>query len=150
MRKLHTKSKIFFPNPYVVRIEYPAHESHETAYPKFRKLMRDMYKLYEGTWGYSSLETEFVNRPVSDTVAPVLTISPPFPFSAPFAFDNNEPVLRSYLCFKDESDALMFRLSCRTDLIHVNMWPHRSFTIHEVTDEPPSPGIGEMISPDCA
>lgn len=139
-RLLHTNSKIFFQNPYVLRIEYDSSISREDAEKSYRKLMRSAYKLLNGTWGYSSLEYETckIKNDHGQT-------APPGPnhfngmnhgqiISSLFNPDWQE-VLRSYVCFKDEADALQFRLSISQAAIQVKMWPSRLFTIHEVVEK---------------
>lgn len=138
---LHTRSKIFFANPYMVRIEYDKDTPMEVAQDEYRKLMRRTYKLIRGTWGYCPLEHE-----QSQIKNDHNHMAPPGPnhfngmnqnqviaslFNSDYAH-----VLRAYLCFKDESDALQFRLMIDTKAIHVHMWPNNKFfTIHELVDE---------------
>ena len=143
MKLLHTRTKIFFPDPYVVRMEYSHEISMDQAEADYRKVTRNAYRLIHGTWGYSKLEYEQVQ--VKDEHG---HRAPPGP--AHFNGMNQQQVLsslfntdwahvmRGYLCFKDELDALQFRLSIDTRAMQVNMWPTRWFTIHEMveTDEP--------------
>jgi len=141
-RLLHSHTKIFFTNPYVVRMEYSRDVSMEQAEADYRKVTRNAYKLIHGTWGYSKLEYEQVK--VKDEHNHQ---APPGPghFNGmnhgqliATLFDPDwAHVMRGYLCFKDELDALQFRLSIETRAIQVKIWPARWFTIHEVveTDE---------------
>jgi len=140
-RLLHTRSKIFFANPYVVRIEYEREKSMETAMSEHRTQMRKAYKLFRDTWGYSNLEYEQVQIK-NDHNHP----APPGPnhFNGmnqnqliASLFDGDfTHLLRGYLCFKDELDALQFRLSIDTKAVQVHMWPaSRFFTIYEYINE---------------
>ena len=141
VKKLHSRTKIFFPNPYVVRLEYPDLNL-DAAMADYRKLTRQAYKLLKGTWGYCQLEYEQV-KIKDESKHPV----PPSP--NPFAGMNHQQIIanlfesdyqsvsRGYICFADELDALQFRLSISANAIRVFMWPERRFTIHEMveTDE---------------
>jgi hypothetical protein len=122
----------------MVRVEYPD-GTMEDAMADYRKLTRQAYKLLKGTWGYSQLEYETWQTKKPD--------GPLVPASNPFAgmnqnqiiaslFDNDfVNILRGYICFKDEMDALQFRLSISAKAIQVRMWPkNREFTIHEVVE----------------
>ena len=121
-RKLHTSSKIFFPNPYVVRLDYE-NTSMEDAQASYRKTMRNAYRLFSSTWGYSTLEYEGAH--MDDTIT--LNGLPTFSFIT---------YIRGYACFSDELDALQFRLSLPNNAIQVRMWPkNRLFTIHEFLKE---------------
>jgi len=137
---LHTRTKIFFPDPYVVRMEYGADTTMDSAESDYRKVTRNAYKLIQGTWGYTKLEYE-----QSQTKNDHNHVAPPGPnhfngmnqaqiLGTLFSPDWSH-VLRGYLCFKDELDALQFRLSIDTRAIQVRMWPSRWFTIHEVVEE---------------
>ncbi len=112
---IHIRSKIFFTNPYVVRVEY-VDQIDSVAEADYRQLTRSAYKHLHGTWGYSPLLFELIQ------------------------LDNNFPpyygvksVRRAYFCFQDKEDALQFRLSLFVSSIQVHMWPENTkFTIHEV------------------
>lgn len=139
---LHTRSKIFFPDPYVVRMEYSHDILWDEAAIDYRKVTRNAYKLIHGTWGYSALQSEQIK--VKDENVRVCQPYPAFfnginqvqIIGALFDVDWVQ-VSRGYLCFKDELDALQFRLSIDTRAMEVKMWPACWFTIHEVveTDE---------------
>ncbi len=116
IRRLHTNVKIFFPNPYVVRLEHDdaAFDQHPIS---FMKLTSRVRKVIQGTWGFSRPEFEVVG--------------------SPHGVDPWKTICRSYWCFKDEIDALQFRLMLDSRATQVRMWPERVFTIHETveTDE---------------
>ena len=119
-RKIHTRTKIFFKNPYVVRVEY-AESGYQEATVEYSKLTRKTYRLMQGTWGHTTLEHELTRNI----------------FSAGNALDDTYDYgkLRGYFCFQDEDDALQFRLSIDATAIKVNMWPERWFTVHEVIND---------------
>jgi len=120
INRMHTRSKIFFPEPYVVRVEYPA--DFDSAV-KYNKTIRNTYKLIKGTWGYSQLQLEesYVNNPWEPNR---------------YVKQVYVNMMRGYVCFKDDLDALQFRLSIDNGAIKVLMWPKSLyFTIHEVTYE---------------
>jgi len=142
-KRLHTGSKIFFPRPYVVRVEYPAEFTMEKAMEDYRRVYRQAYRLLKGTWGYCQLEAELVkvkdefNHPTPPGPSHFAGMAPNVVIASLFDPDYQHRI-RGYLCFADELDALQFRLSIATNARQVHMWPERWFTIHEVveTDEP--------------
>ena len=137
VKLLHTKVKIPFANPYVVRVQYGDSITYEDAVMSHRKIMRNAYKLMQGTWGYSNLDYEQIST-VGEQAAPMVWTpaaggGPPLvSYNPGYSF-----ALRAYVVFKDEMDALQFRLSIDNNSRQVKMWPERWFTIHEVveTDE---------------
>jgi hypothetical protein len=140
IKRLHTRTKIFFQDPYVVRLEYQGIAASQ-APADYRKLTRLTHKLIQGTWGFSTLEFELVhiknghNHPVSPGPSLFNGMSQNQIISSLFDSDWQH-ILRAYICFKDEMDALQFRLSIDTSVVQVKIWPQRWFTIHEVvTDE---------------
>ncbi len=107
-RKLHTRTKIFFPDAYVIRVDHPEIGwTHASGYPSsFNVIRHRAYKLIGGTWGYTTPNFEFLS-------------------------DQNV-VSRSYWCFRDEEDALQFRLMIGNNTTRVYLWPEKFFTIHEI------------------
>lgn len=99
--------------------------------------MRKTYKLIQGTWGYSQLEYEMVQikNDHGHKSAPGSTFFAGMSSTAVISslldpdYANR---LSGYVCFKDEADALQFRLSIEVKSIHVHMWPERKFLIHEM------------------
>lgn len=134
-KRLHTDSKIIFSNPYVVMLE---HRSAGDGYLgdnfeyDFQKLTRKVYKQIQGTWGYCKPQSEYI-FPEKDSKKPTLS-SIAGAFTPIYGMPT---VMRSYWVFKDEIDALHFRLMIGEKAMRVYMWPQRYFTIHEVveTDE---------------
>lgn len=136
---LHSRSKIFFPDPYVLRVEFSSDQTFDKSQADYRKMVRSAYKLINGTWGFCPLEPELTK--IKDDHKQV---APPGPNH--FAGLSHNAVLsvlfdpdyvnivRGYLCFKDELDALQFRLSIDTTSRQVHLWPERWFTIHEVVE----------------
>ena len=119
---LHTKSKIFFPNSYVVRIEYGEGFTDIAAEAEYRKIIRAAYKLIHGTWGYSALHSELTNESLDSQ-------------SNGISYQDWVYSFRAYFCFKDEMDALQFRLTIEARAIQVVMWPKNTlFTIHEIVE----------------
>jgi len=139
---LHTRVKVPFANPYVVRVQYESDVTEEAAHAMFRKTMRTAYRLIEGSWGYSSLEYEEVkvkdefNHPAPPGPGHFAGMHQQVQIASLFNPDYQRR-LRAYIVFTDELDALQFRLSIDTNSVQVKMWPQRWFTIHEVveTDE---------------
>lgn len=138
VKRLHSRTKIFFPNPYVLRLEYPL-VSPEQATAEYWKLTRQAWKLLEGTWGYSQLQQEQIK--IKDEFKDnALQVSTHFAGMTPIQqiavlFNSDyQNVLRGYLCFSDKLDALQFRLMIPTNAIQVSMWPERWFTIHEIVE----------------
>jgi hypothetical protein len=141
VKRIHTNSKIFFSNPYVLRLDY-SETPFTDALSDYTKTTRRAYRVITGTWGYTTLEFEMAQfKNDHGHVNP--------PGGAFFNGMNQGQVIQSllnpdykqmprgYICFEDEMDALQFRLSVSSNAIHVQMWPSRMFTIHEVveTDE---------------
>ena len=119
----------------MVRVEFPIHPA-EAANAEYRKITRSAYRLIKGTWGYSALDFENWQIEPKEPLAPSIAQSPAQILSSLFNTDYVS-VLRGYVCFKDEMNALQFRLSISTKAVQVKMWPKKEFTIHEVieTDE---------------
>lgn len=116
MKKLHTKSKIFFPKPKVVRVEYGMDIPGTDADKHFRDLCRKTYKLIKGTWGHSTIEYEQVTENKGDI----------------FQIVDIRFVQRAYFVFEDELDELQFRLTIDSGSKAVKIWPEKIlFTIHE-------------------
>ena len=136
---IRTQSKIFFPNPYVVRVEYDGNQFDTTTDAAYRKLVRNTYRLIKGTWGHSALIFEVIRSEDPAISAQAQALTQTQIWAA--IFSSVAPTYtarRGYFCFKDELDALQFRLSIDTTAIQVVMWPNDvRFTIHEVveTDE---------------
>jgi hypothetical protein len=121
-KKLHVRTKIFFDNAYVVRVDHEeAGTSFNDPLPKsFTDLRSRAYKLIEGTWGFSRPVHEFIRGESDGTALSSL-------------FDGKS-VLRSYWCFKSDIDALQFRLMAGNGAKQVHLWPEKWFTIHEVVE----------------
>jgi len=133
-KRLYTNSKIFFPNPYMVRVEFSG-EIIEVANAEYRKIIRSAYKLLKGTWGYSALEYETWQIPNKSEPKSIQISSNPVVTILASLFDSDYITrLRGYICFADEVDALQFRLSLSVQSKQVTMWPKREFTIHEVIE----------------
>jgi len=131
-KRLHTKVKIFFPNPYVIRLE---HEDYgiDGDPPSFLKLTPRVTKQIQGTWGFARPEYETVKtRSVSLSPTLIKNYPPAGPFMNVFDYKSS---CFSYWCFKDEMDALQFRLMTDNKAIQVLIWPKRYFTIHEYIED---------------
>jgi hypothetical protein len=124
---IRVNSKITFPNPYVIRIEYEAvMYSNSSSLSDYSAILRKVYRLIEETWGYTTLEPERIaNNQITDNqITPSL-----------LNLRDSYLVFRGYICFKDEADALQFMLSIPTKAIRVRIWPStRLFTIHEIVE----------------
>lgn len=115
---LHTNSNIFFEDPYMVRVEYkenPVPTGQTPGELDYSNIVKKTRSTIQGTWGYSPLKFEVSSELLNNTG---------------FAM----PPLRGYFCFKDEIDALQFRLTVSAESVRVFMWPRRKFTIYEVTN----------------
>lgn len=114
-RNIHINSNIFFKDPYIVRL---AHDDDDGMKP-FIKLKNRCFKTFINTWGFSSPEYE-----QSCKEDDILNLN---------WFITS---LRSYWCFKDEQDALQFRLMTDNSAIRVHMWPKNiKFMIYEYVDD---------------
>lgn len=141
IRKYQGNTKIFFSNPYVLRVSYPREMTDNQIEAKHGELRRRTHKLIKGTWGHSSITTETVqtkndhNHPAPPGPGHFGGMSPHVVivslFNPDFSYEK-----RSYFCFKDEMDALQFKLSLDSNAIHVHMWPSELFfIIHEVVED---------------
>lgn len=138
IKRLHTESKIFFSNPYMIRVQYGTDINFEDCLNKYRDITRRAYKLTEGTWGFSQLTFETIKVEQKN--------APPLPVLSINGMNQNTilnslfdsdliTVPRGYICFKDEADALQFRLSVDATSRQVYMWPQIKFTIHEYVED---------------
>lgn len=135
VKRLHTNSKIFFPDPYMVRVEF-ADTGMDDANLQYRKITRSAYKLLKGTWGYSNLEMEVwqIDSQDQSDISLTALAHNQTQLTASLFTANYISVLRAYVCFAEEADALQFRLSISAKSRHVKMWPKKEFTIHEVVE----------------
>jgi hypothetical protein len=142
-KALRTQSKIFFPDPYVVRVQYDGSLLDTQTDAAYRNLLRRTYKSIQGTWGHSALLFETLptskeNQPPLIPPASAQTTLTPSLINTIYAsiFSSDMySVKRGYFCFKDELDALQFRLSIDVTAVQVIMWPKETlFTIHEVVE----------------
>lgn len=119
-RKLHANSKIFFPDPKVIRIEYLDLIAVESPESNYKKITRQAYRTINGTWGYSGLQYETLRETKysHDSIESL--------------FEDCGSCMRGYICFADEMDLLQFKLMATTSMTQVFMWPVRTFLIHEV------------------
>lgn len=108
-RKIHTNTHIFFSNPHVLRIIYPR-DPYLSADVTHRDIIRNTYKVMSGTWGY---------------------VVEPLPM-----FDSETYITKysvAHFVFKDDIDALQFKLASKFEITRQSMWPTAlRFTIHEV------------------
>jgi len=132
-KRLYTCSKIFFPNPYVVRVDHDDGNPliYGQAPASFTKLTSRTRKLIHGTWGFSSFEYEKVRAGKDDNAN---AIAQGTLIASRFGPDYQQ-ICRSYWCFKDEEDALLFRLMLDKAAMQVQLWPARLFTIYELVEE---------------
>jgi hypothetical protein len=115
-KQLYTGAKIPFDKPYVLLLD------HDTAdLADFSKILKSARSNITGSWGHSYPEQETLWSHIQDR--------------SPGMYPTLEFRTRSYWVFRDEIDALQFRLSVK-ESIHVHMWPSRTkFTVYIVTDE---------------
>jgi hypothetical protein len=121
-RKLHTRTKIFFENPYVIRVDHEENPNLLFTQPlpkSFSDLRSRAYKLIQGTWGFSrpQIETQQEDNGILTSLF------------------NGRMVIRSYWCFRNDIDALQFRLMVGNNAKQIHLWPSSIwFTIHEVVE----------------
>jgi hypothetical protein len=126
-RLLHTRQKIFFPNPYVLRVEYV--NDWPAAKSTHRKIASHAYKVIRSTWGYCNLGYESSRINVNPTVG--VGINGNQIIHSIFDYDTTiVPV--AYFCFEDYADVIQFMLSVDARAKQVQIWPDNLFTIHEV------------------
>jgi len=110
LKKIHVKTKIFFKDPYVIKVVFD--RNRDTHISEFQSMVSTIRRLKGDTWGYIPPELEIVN---------------------PTTFEFN---LSSYWVFKDKMDAATFMLKYGDISTHVHMWrASLGFTIHEMFDE---------------
>jgi uncharacterized protein YfcZ (UPF0381/DUF406 family) len=135
---LHTDSHIFFPDPIMVRVEFPSDQmSPAEISAAYRKIHRNTYKTIEGTWGYSRLCTEMIplTDPQRRTLKSSVTANGWNPGNIVTIMADARQVSRGYFCFCDEMDVLQFMLTVDGKAVKVDMWPKNiTFTIHEVSE----------------
>ena len=119
IRLIHTRSKIPFPNPYVLQVEYPGYPNPDSD-TEYNKLTRSTYRKMKGSWGYTELQED--RHDISQVAVSLHMLRG----------TQAETVKRAYICFESELDALQFRLGLDKKVTHVVMWPSTMlFTIHE-------------------
>lgn len=136
-RRLLTKSKIYFANAHVVRLDYTSSPELDKCRAEHKKVCKNIYTLIKGTWGFSDVTVEWVRvrfnypeqrghndyRDMSQDAVIASLLEPDW-----------IPVPRAYICFSQEEDMLQFRLSTAITCQPVSMWPDTVlFTIHEYT-----------------
>jgi hypothetical protein len=133
VKKFHINVPLFITNPYVVRLDHnTATGSFNIDILEFRKILKIAKTCTTNTWGYSSPEIEHVTIP--EESRPVQII-PPSAQQYTLNFSTEQMIYRSYWVFKDEMDALQFRLTVGETARHVYMWPTNvKFTIQEYTE----------------
>lgn len=111
-KRLHTACKIFFNDPYVIKVFYTPFADIDLSI-LLKKLVRRVYKTTKGTWGHTAI--------IHDTI---------------YNGDDISVDTGAYFCFKEEADALQFRLMLDCPSSRVFIWPEKvSFTIHEYVED---------------
>lgn len=124
-KRIHPNSRIFFSNPYVLRLT-PEESMQMDA--DWRSLTRKAYKQIAGTWGHTALSTEYIQPYIAFSGMNAQQLAAPFTC--------NTYKKRGYFCFKDELDALQFRLMVDSAAVRVHIWPSNcKFTIYEYVDD---------------
>ena len=131
-KRLFTQSKIYFNNPYVVRVDHEDAVGFawgELESVSYRTLVKQIRNSIHGTWGYSK---QIMEQTPVDSAANIS-------FNNVFgtmATSYSKSIICSYWCFKDEMDALQFRLTIGNNARQVLMWPDRiRFTIYELIED---------------
>lgn len=131
MKLLHSNTLIFFSNPYVVRLEYPNVKSLESIQLDYSTLIRKTYKLISGTWGHSPINIEMSDTKFLPKTMFINGVKHPAN-----SVGWTRQSFYSYICFKDEIDALQFLLGIDLPCKRVFMWPSNViFIIHENIDK---------------
>ena len=125
IKKIHIKSPMFLPTPYVVRVEHGIPGNYNFELAEFYKLLRRTRTTIFATWGYSNPELEVA--PARNDEGNNLSGN-----SAMVNITDTIFLLRSYWVFEDKSDALQFRLGLPEVATQVFMWPRlKEFTMYE-------------------
>ena len=128
MKKLHLNKKIFFENPRVLQVQFDGRMNYDNVKIEYRKLCFQTHKKMIGTWGYSDLRIEHLGKaPETVTVQGFNGTSTPG-----YVFYDVDVFYRGYVCFKEETDLLFFKLYSTAPTKLVKIWPETFFTIHEV------------------
>jgi hypothetical protein len=124
VKKIHIKSQMFLPAPYVVRVDHKHHNSYELDLTEFYKLLRRTRTTILATWGYSDPELEVASTEIDEKSSKA--------WNQLLNIIDTTTSLRSYWVFTDEVDALQFRLGLPEVATQVFMWPYKKvFTIYE-------------------
>jgi hypothetical protein len=114
IKKLHVSVKIFFKNPIIIRVSDSI-----TKETNYRVAVNFCKKRIFGTYGHSYVNIETISNAEPQIIGPIVN----FPV-------NSES--RSYFCFSDEQDALLFLLSMPEFTKRVQLWPSNlTFLIYE-------------------
>ena len=114
IKKLHITAKIFFNNPIIIRVSDSI-----TKESNYRAAINFCKKQIFGTYGHSYIKIETISAAEPQIIGHNVN----FPV-------NSES--RSYFCFSDEQDALLFLLSMPEFTKRVQIWPSNlTFIIHE-------------------
>lgn len=119
--KIHTASKMFLTNPYVVRVKHPESVSPDNQnLSVFRNLLKAAKLTINDTWGYTNPTFEIIKTNGDEISLGYLTYKLPV------------SVFHSYWVFTNELDALQFRLTAGENASRVHMWPTKlKYTIVE-------------------
>lgn len=140
---IHTQSKIFFPTPTVLRLEYgiTGHNNNSNSQHHLT-VCRRAYRAIQGTWGHSPVMQEYT-RVKNDypNIGPPIVVN----YAAGLSSGQQQQLIlnpdwgridRAYFAFCDTADALQFKLTVDANAITVKMWPAATFTIHEFVTDP--------------
>lgn len=125
--KMHFQTRLFIPNPYVVRVDHGTGDGFHFDLKEFRRVLSSLKKTVTSTWGYSDPIWERHILPEDNT----LTISTPTYYNAVnvHVFENRQV---SYWVFSDTIDALQLKLIVGDKSMSTQMWPSNlKFTITE-------------------
>ena len=125
IKKIHVKSPMFLPTPYIVRVEHGIPGAYNFDLAEFYKLLRRTRTTIFATWGYTDPELEVAPSREAGQDAQARN-------SSMLSITDTIFLLRSYWIFEDKSDALQFRLGLPELATQVFMWPRQKvFTIYE-------------------
>ena len=120
---MHYASKMFIPNPYIVRVGHKqSSKSIDTMeLTEYYSILKRERGILQATWGYSAPVWEMT------------TVTEKSPNNVTWVLPDY--YLRSYWAFSDDADALHFRLSVGEHAQQMFIWPIKTlFTIYEYVD----------------
>lgn len=124
---MHINAKMFIPNPYVIKVYHPDISAISADMTEFRRVLKNARISAGDTWGYSNPGGEHISLTQEEFNRKQFPTSP---YVNVHTLSNY--LFFSYWFFKDDQDALQFRLITGNTAKQVFIWPSsRTFTITE-------------------